>query len=168
MSYLMLSDVMSPLDYQTYQFVSYPHNTLFLKKWLDKQLAQDLDFEVFAPLFYVRAERQAKVKIASILVTVPGWYVSNKGKILSKRTAQKAKLVTPKIVNSNQLQVIKFGPREEKRKQTHFGVSRAVASVFVPPPQGLNTQFARVDYHDKNNHNTDHANIYWEPMIGSY
>ena len=161
MQYNFLSEVMGEMDYQTYQVLSYPHKTIFLKKWLDKKLEQDPEYEVFVPFLYVRAAPHIKTPGRPFITDGPGWFISNKGRLLSKLNSKEGKFIKPCITDSDQLEV----SYSVKRNRTYFRVARAVATVFIPTPNGVEGHLARVNYYDKNNHNLCHKNIYWEPML---
>lgn len=161
MPYLFLSEAMHPMDYQTYSFLPYPHNVAYLRKWLDCKVEKDPYYEVFVPFFYVRAEPHIKIQGHETHTTCPGWFVSNKGRVLSKVHSTNGVFIKPYVTDSNQLEI----RYSVKRKRTYFRIARAVASIFVPTPVGVDSRFARIDYIDKNNHNLAYKNIIWEPML---
>lgn len=123
---------------EAYKTTSYPFNLSLVKERLDARLQEDPEYEVFLPVYYYPYEQRLKGKLNGTAIMPFGWFISNKGRIYSKKLERILK------TNSNNSGYEQCGPFVNG-KQFNMVIHRMVACAFIP----LKEQHVTAGFHPK-------------------
>lgn len=123
-----VKDLFTKEEMELYNKTEYPFNLSILHTALLAKLEKDPDYEMFVPLVYYKAVTFIRNTKLPTRLTPYGYFVSNKGNVLSLRN--KEPLVISTCVSKNGY--VRFSVAEPERKQIKLLLHRAIACSLIP------------------------------------
>lgn len=157
MKFNMLENLFNFTEMRSYKGLAYPSNVKFLTDKLKKKLEEDPDYEVFVPIQYIRLAHLMRTNLFDPIFKPKGWYVSNKGRVLTTVRSKKGKIATVHLQNSCYKEVRHIC----KEVRTRMLVQRIVACAFIAPDPHIDPSFATVKFKDNDIENVHPSNLYW-------
>lgn len=155
-----LQDLFTPEMAITEKETVYPFGLPLIQERLAIKVAEDPDYEVFAPLVYFRHEAALLVPGAAVRVAPYKYFISNKGRVVSLRSPLKPKFIDTTLDSSGYPH---FAVTIRKHAEV-MTVHRAVACAFVAPSGDLKAHHPRdliVVHKDNDKTNFNPNNLQW-------
>ena len=156
----LIKDLLSPQTAYLHSIIVKPFDARLVKKELDKKLVDDENYEVYVPLVYYRCLQYLKNKNAEILLTPPGYFISNKGNVVFI-DGDVHKEVS--IVRSSEGYLrfwVGFGGSEG----TFLPLHRAIACSFIFPDgdvEGMHPKYLQVNHINGDKEDPSLSNLEW-------
>jgi hypothetical protein len=155
-----LEDLFSEEELNRYRLIMYPFSLGMLRSAVDARLSMEPDFEVFIPLVYYKQENKLLEDGATTIIAPFNWFISNKGRVLSKRFGKPGMILKHEADDNGILQVVS----DNKKLNETIVLSRAIGCAFVPlvgDMQLIHPKDLEVNHIDGDKTNLELTNLEW-------